>query len=117
MNLIVANPPARMSADSRLRASLRADGMFNPIVCAHYPLGDDSLRVLLGVRRFYFWGELHHPTVDVVLVSYALSEEFLCEELELSSIAVEAKFAPGWITVKLCSKGVEWHMKSNEFQF
>jgi hypothetical protein len=115
---LYTNPPARMSADSRLRASLRAEGMLNPLVCADDPHYDGApLRVTLGVRRLYFWRELYQPTVDVVLVSHTPSQEFSCEELELSSTAVEAKFAPGWMTVKLCPEGVEWHMKSNEFQF
>jgi hypothetical protein len=107
-----------MSADSRLRASLRAEGMFNPLVCTYDPHDDGQLMlVTLGIRRFHFWRELHHPTVDVVLVSHTLSEEFPCEELELSSDAVERKFAPGWIQITLEEKGLGLHMRVNEFQF
>jgi hypothetical protein len=100
-----------MSADSRLRASLRAEGMFNPLVCTYDPHDDGQLMLVT------LWRELHHPTVDVVLVSHTLSEEFPCEELELSSDAVERKFAPGWIQITLEKTGLGLHMRVNEFQF
>ncbi len=117
MNLIRANPPARMSADSRLRDSLRAEGMLNPIVCNYHYINDETTKVLVGIRRFHFWRELGHNTIDMVLVSYDPKKEFPCEELALTAEAVEAKFAPGWVRLELGEWGLKMHMKSNEFQF
>ncbi len=89
--------------------------MLNPIVCTYGPEAADVIRVLVGVRRFHFWKVLGHTSISVVLVSYDLDKEFLCEELELTSEAVEAKFARGWIRIKLGPKGLSMQMKSNEF--
>lgn len=89
--------------------------MLNPIVCTYGPETADVIQILVGVRRFYFWHLLNHATIDVILVSHDLDKEFPCEELELTPEAVEAKFARGWVRIKLGPKGLSMQMRSNEF--
>lgn len=116
VGIIQSSPPkGTEAANVCLRASLKDEGMINPVLCAYAMKNNPNFRVILGVRRFNFWKELGHTRIAVLLVSYDMEKEFPCEELEQTAEAVGAKFASGWARIKVTKRGLKMFMKESEF--
>ncbi len=116
MDALESSPPkGTEEANTRLKNSLRDEGMINPILCAYAMKNNPNFRVILGVRRFNFWKELGHTKVAAVIVSHDLEKEFPCEELDQTVEAVQSKFVSGWARIKVSKRGVQIFIKGSEF--
>jgi len=113
--MLKAQWPTACLSDQDLKDSLKRDGMFNPVVCKYDSAEREDIWITRGCRRWAFWKALGKTTLDAVVVSYDLGKEFPCEELELTSGAVEAKFAPGFGQITLGVKGLNIVLSSTEF--